>query len=313
MATTPSRNTRSSKTRKLNSVCPSCNLQITETSKAITCHICYRRSHSICYNVPEAVFLFLRDNPNSNVNFTCDTCLNSNLTKSVDESTEIQAQMTILTAQVGEISKQVTSLTEAHQKLEKSSANISTAAEAFTANQQSFANIVASTSTKSDNTSQVTSIAKQVLDTQKQLTSEREKREKNAIMFNVQESNTDENEDISYFKSMCQRILGMETAPEVKLTRIGEKRPDHARPIIISFTDSWDKRKFLSSLYKLRLNESYNKITVAHDMCEADRAENKRLLKQAYQKNLDEKTTTFKYKVRGPPWNLKIIKVYAKN
>ena len=132
-------------------------------------------------------------------------------------------------------------------------------------------------------------------------------------MFNVQESNTDENEDISYFKSMCQRILGMETAPEVKLTRIGEKRPDHARPIIISFTDSWDKRKFLSSLYKLRLNESYNKITVAHDMCEADRAENKRLLKQAYQKNLDEKTTTFKYKVRGPPWNLKIIKVYAKN
>ena len=73
----------------------------------------------MCYKVPEAVFLFLRDDPNLNVNFTCDTCLNSNSTKSVDESAEIQPQMTMLTAQVGEISKQVTSLTEAHEKLEK--------------------------------------------------------------------------------------------------------------------------------------------------------------------------------------------------
>ena len=70
---------------------------------------------------------------------------------------------------------------------------------------------------------------------------------------------------------------------------------------------------FLLSLKKLKDNDRYKDIRVANDMSEEDRAANKRLLKEAYQKNQDEKPTDYKYKVRGPPHDLKIVKVYAKN
>ena len=43
-----------------------------------------------------------------------------------------------------------------------------------------------------------------------------------------------------------------------------------------------------------------------------DRDENKRLLKEAYNKNQVEKPTTFKYKVRGPPWAQRIVKIPVK-
>ena len=142
---------------------------------------------------------------------------------------------------------------------------------------------------------------------------EREKREKNAIMFNVPESDSEENEDVSYFKALCLRTLELDPIPDVRLSRIGAKVAGKQRPIKISFEKSWDKRKFLSSLFKLSNNERYKKIRVAHDMCEDDRADNKRLLKEAYELNVKETPTNFKYKVRGPPWDLKITKVFAKN
>ena len=49
-------------------------------------------------------------------------------------------------------------------------------------------------------------------------------------------------------------------------------------------------------------------------MCEEDRAENKRLLKEAYDRNKElEQPCNYKYKVRGPPWDSKIVKIHAKN
>ena len=36
------------------------------------------------------------------------------------------------------------------------------------------------------------------------------------------------------------------------------------------------------------------------------------MLKEAYEKNTQEKPQDFKYKVRGPPWALKIVKVTTK-
>ena len=48
-------------------------------------------------------------------------------------------------------------------------------------------------------------------------------------------------------------------------------------------------------------------------MSEEDRKENKRLLKEAWEKNKKENNDEFKYKVRGPPWSMKIVKVFSKN
>ena len=119
--------------------------------------------------------------------------------------------------------------------------------------------------------------------------------------------------DIEFFNSLCSKNLGYDEVPQVELVRLGAKREKHIRPIKVSFQQSWDKRKLLSNLYKLKLDKKFDNIRIAHDMTEEDRAENKRLLDQAYQMNKEEKPTEYRYKVRGPPWAMKIIKVYPKN
>ena len=48
-------------------------------------------------------------------------------------------------------------------------------------------------------------------------------------------------------------------------------------------------------------------------MNEEDRSANKSLLEQAYEQNQEEKPTNFAYKVRGPPWSQRIVKVFQKN
>ena len=54
---------------------------------------------------------------------------------------------------------------------------------------------------------------------------------------------------------------------------------------------------------------------VRHDMSKEGRIENKRLIQEANDLNDKEKPEGFKYRVRGPPWAMKIVKAYphAKN
>ena len=112
---------------------------------------------------------------------------------------------------------------------------------------------------------------------------------------------------------MCSETLQLENLTDVKLTRLGDKRANHTRPIKVVFKQNWEKRKFLSRLYRLKVDEKFKNINVSHDMNEEERVENKKLLKEAYEMNINENNQNFKYKVRGPPWAMKIVKVFPKN
>ena len=81
----------------------------------------------------------------------------------------------------------------------------------------------------------------------------------------------------------------------------------------MSCQERWDKRKFFAKLYKLKQDDKFEHITVAHDMCKIDRLENKRLIIEPYSRNHKEQPTDLKYKARGPPWALKIVRVVSKN
>ena len=191
----------------------------------------------------------------------------------------------------------------------------------------------------------ISNLAKEVLNNQKQLSVEREERDKNVIIFGVKENlkneakidvtktndekadennddkdktdvtkKNDENtretdEDNTFLTKMCQEVLQFKEVPETTIQRIPANKPNRIRPMKVMFTNLWDKRKFLSSLNKLKGNDAYSNVRVAHDMCIADREENRKLLDEAYKRNITEKPTTFKYKVRGPPWAMKITKV----
>ena len=179
-------------------------------------------------------------------------------------------------------------------------------------NQESYANIVAQSDQGNENI--VNKLAAQVVNTQKQLMADKEERQNNIIIFNVpeQDTNTKEKES-SFFKSMCTKTLEMSDEPIVKISRIGNvDRPGYNRPIKVCFEQLWNKRMFLSCLHKLKNNENFSNITISHDMSKEDRLRNKELLRQAYEMNKTNQSNDFKFKVRGPPWEMKIVKVYQK-
>ena len=192
------------------------------------------------------------------------------------------------------VNTQISSITQTLQKLDE---------------KPTFASIVGNS--KNSPTDAVQVLAKQVTDTQKKLSTEREAREKNVIIYNVPE--VENTSDQSFFSSMCSKKLELPEAPEVEMTRLPMIKAAHPKPIKVVFKETWEKRKFLSCLYKLKDDKQYEKILVKHDMCKEDRDQNKALLTEAYHKNELEKPKEFRYKVRGPPWNMKIVKLFPKN
>ena len=81
----------------------------------------------------------------------------------------------------------------------------------------------------------------------------------------------------------------------------------------VSFVDAFDKRKFLTNLSKLKdAPAELTSLRIQHDLNKDERETTKRLLAAAYEKNQNEKPSNFLYKVRGPPYALKIVKVYQK-
>ena len=137
--------------------------------------------------------------------------------------------------------------------------------------------------------------------------------EENKDSNSKEENKESKDKDALFFKSLCKDNLELGEFENVKVTRLGIKRENNIRPIKVIFGQNWDKRKFLSSLFKLKNNKNFANMRVSHDMTESDRMENKRLLKEAHRKNEEEKPDGFKYKVRGPPWAMEIVKVQLKN
>ena len=110
---------------------------------------------------------------------------------------------------------------------------------------------------------------------------------------------------------MCSQTLLLSVIPEVKMIRLGAKKSNHHRPLKVTFDDTWKKRTFLSNLYKLKNVKKFEKISVAHDMSLEDRDESKRLRNEAKDRNKELDSTDYRFKVRGPPWAMKIVKVFS--
>ena len=178
----------------------------------------------------------------------------------------------------------------------------------------------------------VSSVAKEVIHQSSKISSERESREKNIIVFNICES-TDENleqrkaHDQKVFEKLCRHVVNDVFSTD-KIVRIGRKskntssvienptesaKAEKSRPIKVCFNNLFDKRKFMANLYKLKeCTEDLKEVRVQHDLAPDDRAVTKSLLTEAYEKNQTETPQGFLYKVRGPPHAPKIVKIYLK-
>ena len=151
-----------------------------------------------------------------------------------------------------------------------------------------------------------------------QLMHDMEVRERNVVIFNIDEStksSKDEcvRDDEKFINELCLQIE-IEEPSILKVNRIGKKDENKKRPVKVCFNNEFDKRKFFAKLYLLKdAEEKYKKVQVQHDLSQDERNVIKKLAKEAEKKNEEEKPVDFLYRVRGSPGAMKVVKVYKKS
>jgi len=190
---------------------------------------------------------------------------------------------------------------------------------------KSWSEVVASFPTSNDS-SFASSLAKQVVDHSARMSAEKETRDKNIIIFNADESGSDvgssrKSHDQKLFDDICEVVV-KQSVPVKSINRLGklpskddsndsDAPPSKPRPLKISFSSVFDKRKFLANMRELKnARDDIKKISIQHDLSPEERKTRKDLVLEAREKNenlLPE--ADFLYKVRGPPHAVKIVKV----
>ena len=97
----------------------------------------------------------------------------------------------------------------------------------------------------------------------------------------------------------------------INVFRLGRNQdPDTPRPVMIQFASYTNKNLIMESLYTLKhAEQKFKGVVIAHDMTSTERDECKRLVSEANDKSDDDTSGEFMYRVRGPPGNLRIVKI----
>lgn len=119
-------------------------------------------------------------------------------------------------------------------------------------------------------------------------------------------------EDIAAATSYIQKHLGLvirdnqikENYRLIKSDADQPQDPNRPPPLMIVFKDLEAKDAIFKNLYKLR---GKKEITFSHDYTELEREENKKLQDEAKEKSKKEPGVV--YRVRGPPWARKIVRI----
>jgi len=148
---------------------------------------------------------------------------------------------------------------------------------------------------------------------------DKERRRNNIIIYNIPESSAERadgrtKDDISFCLRMFNHVLqaGISEEDLAHTFRLG-RRDENAtspRPLLIQLTSYTQKNMIMESLYKLKHAEQHFKnVVVTHDMTKAERDECKRMVTEAKDKEAQDPSGDFIYRVRGLPGKMKIIKI----
>ena len=146
-----------------------------------------------------------------------------------------------------------------------------------------FPKIVESENAENDR-NMITTLAKNIVNKHAKLTMDREERENNIIILTDHKNAPKINKTFPFFNDLCNSTQKLNETLTVKISRVRTKKPDKTRSIKVVFTQIWDKRKFMSKLSKLQSNEDHRQLKILHAMGFEDRMDNKKLLKEAYEK-----------------------------
>lgn len=150
----------------------------------------------------------------------------------------------------------------------------------------------------------------------------KERREENIIIYRVPESNEAEasgrkSHDTSFFNSLCTDALEIPIIGIKNITRLGEKSSGFhptARPIKISLRNKDDRQIIMKNLRKLKdAEEKYKTISVGYDLTLDERKKQKEKVLEAKKKEEEESEGgRWIFRVRGPPWRLKIVRIKSR-
>ena len=140
----------------------------------------------------------------------------------------------------------------------------------------------------------------------------KDEREYNLIIYRAEESKSDDSEerkkhDKEFFTEVA-KITKTEGIEVASINRIGEKKDDIKRPLRIVLKNKAAKIKVLENAKLLAKAENkYQSISISADYSKEERAKIKAKVEEA--KKLSEDDLNHVWKVRGPPWDLRLKKL----
>jgi hypothetical protein len=170
---------------------------------------------------------------------------------------------------------------------------------------------------------------KELLDCTVREMKERKEREGNLLIYNLAECESENNEERKEYDKNClkeifkeelelkwtlddeivymKRIKRKDESAEEEEDSEAEKSPPALR---IKLKDPAKKPIIFKNLNKLK-ETRYKNISIRNDLTIMERLEYKKLMAEGKKKE-EESNGEAKYRVRGPPWNLKLVKLKAK-
>ena len=144
---------------------------------------------------------------------------------------------------------------------------------------------------------------------------ERKNRECNMIIYGIKESDSDDKETrrthdrehVDGVAEACAVLLEEDSI--TKIIRLGKYSAEKKnRPLLVAFSHPGKKVEFFKGGSNLRDSTRYKGVRLANDLTRTEREMEKNLYTKA--RDLSEECSgEFRFRVRGPPWARKVVKV----
>ena len=145
----------------------------------------------------------------------------------------------------------------------------------------------------------------------------RKDRRNNIIVFGIKENQATNQkdkqaEDIREIKKILNEFCDVHLKEEdvAKVIHMGKYTESKKRPVIMTIKTEEKKKEIFKNLQKLRRSDE--NITITHDLTQKQRKELQELISEAKRKEECDISSSYIYRVCGPPWGW-FIKKIAKN
>lgn len=142
-----------------------------------------------------------------------------------------------------------------------------------------------------------------------------ESRRCNVILYRIPESDEVLADDRNkHDVSVCEHFfnafnVGFDRDDIRRVQRLGRRNDNSPRPVLVQFGNRHIKNLIMESLYKIKsMNTRFCNVIVAHDLTKKQREECKALVEEAKAKT-EQEAGDFIYRVRGPPGQMRMVRL----